>query len=256
MKQVVASVLSNEEILPGIHVLWVQAPGIASAARPGQFVMVRVGQHYEPLLRRPLAVHRVSPFRTPTQFALAFAVVGRGTKWLSQRVPGDTIDVLGPLGNGFAVNSGNLLLVAGGLGIAPLVALAEQQLAQGATITLVMGAATRNQLYPDSLLPGGIRLVIATEDGSAGEKAMASDLTPGLISDADQVFACGPISMYESMHRLALLTRKSVQVSMEARMGCGFGVCLGCAIETRQGMKLVCHDGPVFELRDIMWKVK
>jgi len=120
LKQILATVLSNSEILPDIHLLWAQAPEIASKSIPGQFVMVRTGEDHEPLLRRPLAIHRVSPLASPTQFALLFSVVGRGTKWLAQRKEGDEIDLLGPLGHGFKVQSHHLLLVAGGIGVAPV----------------------------------------------------------------------------------------------------------------------------------------
>ncbi len=252
MKQILATVLSNSEILPDIHLLWAQAPEIASESMPGQFVMVRTSEDHEPLLRRPLAIHRVSPLASPTQFALLFSVVGRGTKWLAQRREGDDIDLLGPLGHGFKVQSHHLLLVAGGIGVAPLVSLAESELSRGAHVTLILGAPTQDQLYPAHLLPPGIDLLVATEDGSAGQKGMATDLLANFTGKAEQVFACGPIAMYEVMSSQSLLKGKSVQVSMEARMGCGFGVCLGCSIETRQGMKLVCQDGPVCELKDIM----
>lgn len=254
MKHILATVLSNSEILPDIHLLWAQAPETASESRPGQFVMVRTGEDHDPLLRRPLAIHRVSPLASPTQFALLFSVIGRGTKWLAQRKEGDEIDLLGPLGHGFRVQSRHLLLVAGGIGIAPLVALAENELAKGAHVTLILGAPTQDQLYPAHLLPLEIDLLVATEDGSAGQKGMATDLLANFTGKADQVFACGPVAMYEVMSSQASIKGKSVQVSMEARMGCGFGVCLGCAIETRQGMKLVCQDGPVFELEDIIWR--
>lgn len=251
MKKTPTIVLSNAEIRPGVYLLWAEAPDIASRARPGQFVMVRTGSDRERLLRRPLAVHRLAPASSPTQVALLFSVVGRGTDWLARRQQGDEIDLLGPLGNGFTVTSRRLLLVAGGIGIAPLVALAESQRDTAATITLIMGAATGDQLYPASLLPAGIEVVAATEDGSIGRKALASELLAQYDGAVDQVFACGPVSMYHSMASQRWLREQSVQVSMEARMGCGFGVCQGCAVEMKQGMKLVCQDGPVFDLHDI-----
>jgi len=253
LKQVLATVLSNSHVRPNIYLLGLQAPEIASEAQPGQFVMVRTGEEHEPLLRRPLAIHRLSPLSHASQVSLLFSVVGRGTDWLARRTAGDTVDVLGPLGHGFDVRADDLLLVAGGMGIAPLVALADGAAAAGARVTLILGAPTRDALYPADLLPSQIKLHLATEDGSAGEKAMATDLLPGLASRADQIFACGPLAMYQAMSSHNSLKGKPVQVSLEARMGCGFGVCLGCAIETRQGMKLVCRDGPVFELEDIVW---
>jgi len=165
------------------------------------------------------------------------------------------IDLLGPLGHGFEIEpkSRNLLLVAGGIGIAPLVALAEKGIANGLGITLLLGAPTQAQLYPPHLLPLEVKLVVATEDGSAGRRGVVTDLLVDIVADADQIFACGPLSMYETMASQGMLVGKSVQVSMEVRMGCGFGGCYGCAIETNSGMRLVCQDGPVFDLKDIIW---
>ena len=165
------------------------------------------------------------------------------------------IDLLGPLGHGFEIGpeSRNLLLVAGGMGIAPLVALAEKGIPNRFGITLLLGAPTQAQLYPPHLLPPEAKLVVATEDGSAGRKGVVTDLLVDVAAEADQIFACGPISMYRSLVSEETVKGKSVQVSMEVRMGCGRGGCYGCALETRVGMKLVCQDGPVFELKDIVW---
>jgi dihydroorotate dehydrogenase electron transfer subunit len=238
--------------MPGIHLLWASASEIASEAQPGQFVMVRCSEGYDPLLRRPMSIHRVGENGA---LALLFAVVGRGTNWLARRNEGDSIDLLGPLGHGFALSaeSRDLLLVAGGIGIAPLVALAERGIAQGAQVTLLLGAPTQVQLYPSHLLPPEIKIVVATEDGSVGNRGMVTELLAGPADGADQIFACGPISMYKAMASHDLLRGRSVQVSMEARMGCGFGGCYGCALETKSGLRLVCKDGPVFELSELLW---
>jgi dihydroorotate dehydrogenase electron transfer subunit len=163
------------------------------------------------------------------------------------------IDLLGPLGHGFEIHSHRLLLVAGGMGIAPLAFLAEKSTADGRDVTVISGAPTQAQLYPPHLLPPEVKLVVATEDGSAGRGGVVTDLLFDTAADADQIFACGPLSMYEAMAGLEWLKGKSVQVSMEVRMGCGFGGCYGCAIETNSGMRLVCQDGPVFDLKDIIW---
>lgn len=244
--------------MPGVHLLWAQAPEIAPLAQPGQFVMVRCSEGYEPLLRRPLSIHRVAPLSSPSRLALLFAIAGRGTRWLAQRNEGDMIDLLGPLGQGFVVGpkSRDLLLVAGGIGIAPLVALAERGIAEGSQVTLLLGALSQAQLYPADLLPPRIRVLPATEDGSMGRKGMVTDFQTELADGADQIFACGPLSMYSAMASqwLRILKGKSVQISLEARMGCGFGACYGCALETKTGVRLVCQDGPVFDLDDIVWK--
>ncbi len=249
MKQELASIISNNEVMPGVYLIWLESPQIASAVQPGQFVMVYCGK--ETLLRRPLSIHQ----RDNGRIALLFAVVGQGTHWLSQRRDGDKIDLFGPLGNGFSIDpaSQNLLLVAGGIGIAPLRFLAEQALNQGHSVTLLSGAPTAARLCPKHLLPPITELVIATEDGTAGETGMITALLPDFADQADQVFACGPLPMYKTMAQIPELKGKSVQVSLEMKMGCGLGVCYGCTVKTKRGLKQVCRDGPVFDLEDIMW---
>ncbi len=244
-------IISNTEVMPGVYLTWLESPQIASSALPGQFVMVYCGD--ETLLRRPLSIHQVNK----TKLALLFNVVGRGTRWLSRRKAGDKIDLFGPLGSGFSVSpaSRNLLLAAGGIGIAPLAFLAQEAVKQKHTVKLLMGAPTARQLYPRHLLPPEIELITATEDGTAGEKGMLTDILPNLAGWADQIFACGPMSMYKAMATQSQLLPKTkpVQISLEMRMGCGLGVCYGCTVKTKNGLKQVCKDGPVFNLEDILW---
>lgn len=250
MKQSLASLTSNSEVMPGVYLIWLESPEIASTANPGQFVMVRCGN--ELLLRRPLSIHQVD--KTRSRLALLFAVVGKGTSWLSQRQAGDSIDVFGPLGNGFSVrpNSKNLLLVAGGMGIAPLCFLAQEASKQGCSIKLLLGGRTAVQLYPGDLLPSGIDTIYATEDATFGRRGRVTVLVPDYFDWADQVFACGPLLMYRNLAENFPQLKKPVQVSLEMRMGCGLGVCYGCTIKTRSGLKQVCQDGPVFNLSDIV----
>jgi dihydroorotate dehydrogenase electron transfer subunit len=236
--------------------MWIEASNIASSVQPGQFITVRCGDF---TLRRPLSVHRVSRGR---EIALLFKVAGKGTLWLSQRQTGDRIDILGPLGNGFSIEPGakNLLLVAGGIGIAPLVFLMQHASSQH-QVTLIHGASTAAQLYPFppatgkkrsklASLPSGVQFIPVTDDGSMGKKGMATDILPDSLDWADQVYACGPVDMYKAISP----TAKKCQVSLELRMGCGFGACYGCTINTKKGLKQVCRDGPVFELEDIIWQ--
>ncbi len=251
MKQVVAPVISNSKITSDCYLMWLDSPEIAAEASPGQFIMVRCGVGDELLLRRPLSIHQ----RDDSKVALLFTVVGKGTAWLAQRKAGDKVDIFGPLGNGFSIehDTTQLLLVAGGIGIAPLYFLAQEASIKDCTVTLLMGVQTKSQAYPERLLPEGIRRITATDDGTLGEKGMITDLLPRYIDWADQVFACGPVGMYQTMAQMPELKNKSVQVSLEVRMGCGRGVCYGCTIKTRQGLKKVCQDGPVFDLDDILW---
>ena len=246
MKQIIARVISSKQVMPGTFLTWLESPEIATSARPGQFVMVLCGE--DTVLRRPLSVHQVLGDR----LALLFAVIGKGTQWLAEREPGDSVDVIGPLGNGFSVSpeSRNLLLVAGGMGIAALRFLGDEEDKRGRNITLLYGTVDQ-QRYP---VPVGIAEVAATEDGSVGYRGLVTDLIPEHIDWADQVFACGPPEMYRDMtSRVEMFVGKPVQVSLETRMGCGRGICYACTVKTLNGLKQVCTDGPVFGLDEILW---
>jgi len=272
MKQALCSITSNVEVMPGIYLMWIEAPDIAVAAQPGQFITVQCGNF---TLRRSFSVHQSFPLTGEDsgegEIALLFKVTGKGTLWLSQQQKGDKIDILGPLGKGFSIEpeAKNLLLVAGGIGIAPLILLAQHAPSQ-CQVTLIYGASTVAQLYPFSstdkrqsrLLPSlkGVQFVPVTEDGSIGQKGIATDILPDFLNWADQMYACGPVDMYRAIEKLLLRAKRSnlkltnCQVSLEVRMGCGFGACYGCTINTKKGLKQVCHDGPVFDLDDIIWQ--
>ena len=267
MKQVKAYVVSNKRILPGGHsragralasnLMQLHCPEIAGKAKPGQFIMVRCGD--ENVLPRPFSIHQA----TKDDIVLFFAVLegGKGSQWLSRQQDNATVKVLfdRPLGNGFSIQprAKNLLLVAGGMGLAPLCFLAQQAVRERRSVTLLLGAAI-GPLYterPESLLPPRIDLVTATEDGTVGYQGMITNLLPDYTNQADQVFACGPAPMYHALvvQNQRLLKGKPAQISLEMRMGCGLGVCYGCTIRTRSGLKQVCQDGPVFDLQDIIW---
>ncbi len=245
LKQVTATVVRNKRLFPpgrrhwrpGViidnRLLRLNCPKIAHAARPGQFVMVHCGG--DTVLPRPFSIHQVME----DDFALFFAVLegGKGTHWLAERKDGDTIKlpIPHPLGNGFSLrrNSKNLLLVAGGMGLAPLRFLAEEASQKGYSVTMVYGTADKKR-YPRRLLPRGVRLVAVTEDGTVGYRGLATDLIPKYIDWADQIFACGPVPMYKTMARMTELKEKPVQVSLEVVMGCGHGVCYGCTITDKE----------------------
>jgi dihydroorotate dehydrogenase electron transfer subunit len=252
LKQAEATVITNDEIMPGVCLIRLDCLPIAPPARPGQFVMVRCGEGVEYQLRRPLSIHQMDENR----LALLFNVVGRGTQWLSRCQAGDKLDLLGALGNGYEIypDSKKLLLAAGGIGIAPLVFMANEAIKKAKEITLLLGASTAGQLYPSRLSPAGIRLVTATEDGTAGNKGMITDILPDFIGWADQVFACGPVDMYRAMARMPQLKDKPVQVSLELRMGCGLGVCYSCTVKTRNGLRQACKHGPIFDLDEVLWE--
>jgi dihydroorotate dehydrogenase electron transfer subunit len=252
LRQDSARVFENKEVVPGVYHILLHVPEIAGEAKPGQFVMVRCGE--DTLLRRPLSIHQVD--ETGEEIALLYSVVGKGTHWLAQRKSGHNIDLFGPLGNGFSIYpaSRKLLLVAGGMGIAPLYFLAQDAEKKGLSVTLLMGAQSAAQL--EVCRPLSVETICATEDGTFGRKGLVTECLPEFVNGADQVFACGPMSMYHAMShqkRGLKLEGKSVQISLEVRMGCGLGVCYACTVKTKSGLKQVCKDGPIFDLDDILW---
>ncbi len=246
-----APVVSNCPAMEGTCLTWLDAPEIAQAAQPGQFVMVKCGSGNGPLWRRPLSLHRVD--RALGRIALLYAVIGQGTRWLSDRRQGESLDIIGPLGRGYELptSSQHLLLVGGGRGVAPLVFLAEEALALGCAVTFLHGAATADGLCQDGLLPATVRLVEATEDGSRGQRGQATQVLELHLPEMDRVYACGPMGMYQSMAEMQL--KLPVQVLVETPMACGFGGCYGCAIRTKHGIRLACRDGPCFPLEELVW---
>ena len=251
----IAKVTANSQPMTGARLLWLEAPKIAKEAKPGQFVMVRCGENEEHQLRRPLSIHQ----RDGGKIALLFNVVGGGTQWLSQRQPGEKLDLLGPLGNGFSVNpDSKLLMIAGGIGIAPLVFLVTEASKRNCETKLLIGGREAALLYPQDLLPEGLDIIYATEDATMGLlHGMITTFAPDYFDWTDQIFACGPTAMYRNMADNYPQLKKSgkpAQISLEVRMGCGFGVCYGCTVKTRNGLKQVCKDGPIFELNDILWE--
>lgn len=252
MKQIDASVISNREALPGVFLLWLDAKQIAAEAKPGQFVMVGCGG--DTILPRPFSIHQIDS----SKVALLIAAVGKGSEWLSKRQVGDSVNIFGPLGNGFSISVGskNLLLVAGGIGISPLLFLADRARSEGYSVKGIRGANAASQLLPNEFLPQ-YQMVWPAATTLVGDKGtikgLVTDILPEYVKKTDQIFACGPLPMYRTMSKMKALKNKSVQVSLEIVMGCGRGVCYGCTIKTKTGLKKVCEDGPVFEMKDIIW---
>jgi len=238
--------------MPGVSLAWFESPEIAQLAKPGQFVMAKCGE--DTLLRRPFSIYETDDNKK--MFSILFAKVGKGTIWLSEQQANSYLDVIGPLGNGFTIypKSRNLLLIAGGIGIAPLNFLAIEARKKGCSVTLRQGVKTIAYAYKDEYKPAKVTFITVTEDGSIGEKGLAIDGLSKLLDQADQIFACGPLPMYRAMAHMSELKNKPVQISLEVRMGCGLGVCYGCTVKTRSGLKQVCKEGPIFELDDVLWE--
>lgn len=265
-----AEVVENERLYGDTYITWFRAPELAHGAYPGQFIMLRCsddtsygdapsGHADDPLLPRPMSYHRVRTGARGPEWSILFDVVGRGTAWLARRKPGDRVYCWGPLGNGYEVGrtTKNLLLVAGGIGVAPLVWLAENAVAAGQSVTMIVGARDSAHVYPSKLLPHEVEVVVTTDDGSVGRKGLVTEPFGELLEWCDQAFACGPTPMFRALADVARKskTRRPVQALLEERMGCGTGICYGCAVQVRvrggRAMKLVCKDGPRFEIRDV-----
>ena len=256
---ITGKIVSKTQITAGHFQMGLLCPYIARNTRPGQFIQVRVSRSYDPLLCRPLAVYR----SRGDVFDILFKVVGRGTRILAEKTVGDTMDIIGPLGNGFPVDDDfrRAILVAGGMGIAALMKLAEE-IAERRIIALI-GASTRDKIVGETdLIDLGVKVYIATEDGSAGHKGMVSELLEKILlemEDSPRVFACGPAAMLKVIARIAARCNIPAYVSLEERMACGVGACLGCACqvispEGETQYKMVCSDGPVFDAQEILWK--
>ncbi|HIE43868.1 MAG TPA: dihydroorotate dehydrogenase electron transfer subunit [Candidatus Omnitrophica bacterium] len=254
------SILNNKEIAPGYFLMELQSPQLASNSSPGQFLHIKCSSNYSPLLRRPLSIHRLLYEDSEAKgVAVLYRVAGKGTSYLSLRKRGQTIDCIGPLGKGFELkNVKNAIIVAGGIGVAPLFFLGER--IRKLQITAFLGAKSKDEiLCIQELEHLAAEIHIATEDGSTGYKGLVSDLLESKLSTINHqlstiIYACGPKEM---LRKIALLSeRYSIpsQVSFEQFMGCGIGVCNACVVATKQGYRKVCRDGPVFWAKEINWE--
>jgi dihydroorotate dehydrogenase electron transfer subunit len=255
MHQLTARVIAKQEISQGIFRLTVFAPQVAREAVPGQFVHVRCGSDQPYLFRRPFSVHQIVGEDT---IALLVRVVGQGTRWLVSREPKESIDMIGPLGRGFEIKPdlSRAVLVAGGLGVAPLIFLAKRLAERKVKAYTLMGAGNRELLLDFMDLKRLTRRIsVATDDGSQGHKGMVTDLLSKEIEEAapEVVFACGPEAMLKTVAGLTRRHGVACQVSLEAVLACGVGACLGCAVKAKENYLQVCSDGPVFSTDELGW---
>jgi dihydroorotate dehydrogenase electron transfer subunit len=261
-KIVTGKLISKTQVAAGHFQMEVLCPYIAHNTTPGQFIQVRISNSYDPLLCRPFAAYRING----DIFEILFKVVGRGTRLLSEKIVGDELFIIGPLGNGFPVDEGvqSPILVAGGMGIAALMPLAETM--NKHQVTVLIGAAAKSRIVGErELRDMGLKVHLATEDGSAGYRGMVSELLCEILesndyrSDACCIYACGPMPMLKSIAKIAARNDATAYVSLEERMACGVGACMGCACrvispEGEIKHKMVCTDGPVFNAQEILWE--
>jgi dihydroorotate dehydrogenase electron transfer subunit len=273
LRDVEARVISNTRLSSDYNVIALAAPEIAEATQPGQFVMVKSGRSADPLLRRPFSVFEVLRSNNRVEgLTLLSKRIGVTTKILYDAVEGDTIACLGPLGRPFDVVDppAEAWMIAGGVGLAPFATLGQALLARGTKTTLFYGARTSAELfYLDWFESRGIRLVLATEDGSTGDRARITAPLEGELKDRRipdpgsripdvMIYACGPEPMLEAVAHVAAKFRRPSQVSVERTMGCGMGGCYSCVIPVRDGPNghhyvRSCIGGPVFRGDEIVW---
>jgi dihydroorotate dehydrogenase electron transfer subunit len=247
-------VVSNDRLAEGVGILTLHAPRIAASVRPGQFVHLRVAPGSDPILRRPFSVHRA---RGET-VEILFQVLGRGTRLLADARRGDVTDAIGPLGHGWDVaeGTGHALLVAGGLGAAPLGMLAERLAGRGVAVSVAQGAPSAERLVARDLFEAVARRVeVATDDGSAGTHGLVTAVSERLIAEdaPGVVCACGPERMARAVAAQAAAAGVPCFVSLERLMACGIGACLSCVVTTKRGRKRACVDGPVFDAAEVCW---
>jgi dihydroorotate dehydrogenase electron transfer subunit len=252
MKQLKVKILANDKVSGSFYKMKLASNFLTKAAKPGQFIEVRCTTGVDPLLRRPLGVHRV----IKGGIEVLYEVVGKGTELLSAQKTGRELDIIGPLGNGFDLTASKpAILIAGGIGVAPLVALAEEL----GDAHVIIGARTKTHvLCENEFKRAGCTVAIVTEDGSKGYKGLATDLlkdAPVIRKNIQPcIYACGPMGMLKAVAHLAASNRIKCQVSLEEHMACGVGVCLGCPVKVKSGeYRMVCKDGPVFNAEDIAW---
>ena len=254
-------VLSVSELAPEIFRIRFINEKLAVHTLPGQFINIKVTESDYPLWRRPFSIHNVS--NEENWVEILFRVVGKGTHILSQYSPGQYLDILGPLGNHFVINTiyeRSGIMVAGGLGIAPFLFLSKKLLGNQITPILFYGVKTASEFCClNELSELGVDVHLCTEDGSKGFKGYVTDLVAQFLeanstTSHTTIYSCGPNPMMNSLGRIAEKHKLKCQVSLETLMACGVGACLGCGVKARKNppaYRYVCKEGPVFNINEI-----
>jgi len=253
--QNVCSVVSNKKICGRFYHMALDAKAVAAKVQSGQFIHMRIQKGLEPFFRRPFSV-----FRAKKYVEILYEVVGPGTALLAERKKGDILDILGPLGNSFSMPGKNIkqvVMVAGGIGVAPFLSLADTLKNKKIKMVLLYGGKTRGHVFDmKAFKDNGCMVHVATDDGSVGKKGRVSVLYSKIEADAatTRVYTCGPRPMMADVQRFAKKYSLKGEASCEEVMACGLGACLGCIIKTTSGYKRVCYDGPVFDLQEVVFE--
>ncbi len=255
-----AELVKKEQLKPDIYKFSVKAPSIVETAKPGNFIEIRVTDQTEPFLRRPISIYNLDRENGILEFI--FQVKGKGTDILAKREVGSQIDIIGPVGYGTFqyADYEKIAIIGGGIGVFPLYELAKCAKAENKEVTTYLGFRSKDfVVLKEEFKKVSNQLILTTDDGSYAEKGFAinyleKDIEAGKI---DSIYACGPLPMLRAVQKLALEKEIPCQVSLEEKMACGLGVCLGCAVKTAKSPKdapeywHVCKAGPVFQAKDV-----
>jgi len=278
------SIIENKKIRCNYFRLALDISRDTHLPKPGQFYNIRCGEWKDPLLRRPFSMHRVTNKGGSVGLEILYRVIGKGTEWLSRRQRGEWVDAIGPFGNGFIIEEGerNVVLVARGIGIAPLYAVGEEvRKRNGATnIFILMGVRKKERIFYEEECGEIGDVFIYTDDGSMGFHGRAPELMVNLMErkklpETFSLYACGPLRMLKELAALSRRWTFKGQVALESHMGCGFGACLSCAFPLRpKSIKknsdwekpdlqwsedgktvysLICKDGPIYDIQEVDW---
>ena len=243
MKQSVFTILSNTSLTDSVYKM-VLGGDTSAITAPGQFVNIQLDGLF---LRRPISV---CDYDRET-LTIIYKVVGKGTEKMCQMAAGEKLDILTGLGNGYDLSPAGPapLLLGGGVGVPPLYRLAKDLIAQGKSVTVILGFNTKSEIFYEKEFQAlGCAVTVTTADGSYGVKGFVTDALPENYS---YFYTCGPEPMLKAVYRA---TSTSGQMSFEERMGCGFGACMGCSCKTLTGYKRICKDGPVMKKEEILWE--
>lgn len=245
------TVWSHEALSKDVLLLEISAPEIVAEAKPGQFVYLKLNGSLDPLLRRPLSIHKID--EKQGRLWLLYQIRGRGTAQFALLREGDAVDVIGPIGKGFNLEIENApyLLIGGGMGMAPFSFTAQYLTQNNIPWKAIIGARSEKELYTKSdFISLGQEAIVTTDDGSLGFHGTTVEAAAKLLENTTfkNILACGPHPMLRALSKLGKDCAIPVQVSLEARMACGVGACLGCTVKkaVSSGYYKVCKDGPVF----------
>lgn len=253
-------IVRMEELAPGIWRMGIQSEFIAQNAKPGQFVNIKCREGLDAYLRRPISICSINPRENTVD--IVFQIKGTGTRFLSEKKPGEKLDLIAPLGWGtFSIEpKEKVIIVGGGIGIFPLLELTKQLGGHCPSRTVILGFRSKDLVVMESDFQAHCEsLKICTDDGSYGIQGFTTALLEEEIKNhgADRIYTCGPMPMIKRVAGIAAQHQIDCEVSLEERMGCGFGACLVCACKTKHGAEWehshVCFNGPVFNSREVLF---